>query len=149
MLTSVQRKVVQKARRKDQLALTIIHQCLDDATFEIVANVTTAKQACEVLQESNQRADNVRKVCLQKLRGDCEKLHMLELENISEYFARVLTIYNQIKRYGKKMEETHVVEKIICSLQKKFHYVVVAIEESQNMNFLSIQGLMEKLQAHK
>jgi hypothetical protein len=27
--------------------------------------------------------------------------------------------------------------------------VVVAIEESQNMNFLSIQGLMEKLQAHK
>jgi hypothetical protein len=149
MLTSVQRKVVQKARRKDQLALIIIHQCLDDATFEIVANVTTAKQACEVLQESNQRADNVRKVCLQKLRGDCEKLHMLELENISEYFARVLTIYNQIKRYGKKMEETHVVEKIICSLQKKFHYVVVAIEESQNMNFLSIQGLMEKLQAHK
>ena len=145
MLTSVQRKVVQKARRKDQLALTIIHQCLDDATFEIVANVTTAKQACEVLQESNQRADNVRKVCLQKLRGDCEKLHMLESENISEYFARVLTIYNQIKRYGKKMEETHVVEKIICSLQKKFHYVVVAIEESQNMNFLSIQGLMEKL----
>jgi hypothetical protein len=145
MLTSVQRKVVQKARRKDQLALTIIHQCLDDATFEIVANVTTAKQACEVLQESNQRADNVRKVCLQKLRGDCEKLHMLELENISEYFARVLTIYNQIKRYGKKMEETHVVKKIICSLQKKFHYVVVAIEESQNMNFLSIQGLMEKL----
>jgi hypothetical protein len=149
MLTSVQREVVQKARRKDQLALTIIHQCLDDATFEIVANVTTAKQACEVLQESNQRADNVRKVCLQKLRGDCEKLHMLESENISEYFARVLTIYNQIKRYGKKMEETHVVEKIICSLQKKFHYVVVAIEESQNMNFLSIQGLMEKLQAHK
>jgi hypothetical protein len=74
---------------------------------------------------------------------------MLESENISEYFARVLTIYNQIKRYGKKMEETHVVEKIICSLQKKFHYVVVAIEESQNMNFLSIQGLMEKLQAHK
>jgi len=78
MLTSVQREVVQKARRKDQLALTIIHQCLDDATFEIVANVTIAKQAWKVLQESNQRANNVRKVHLQKLRGDFEKLHMLE-----------------------------------------------------------------------
>ena len=43
MLTSAQRKVVQKARRKDQLALTIIHQCLDNATFEIVDNATTAK----------------------------------------------------------------------------------------------------------
>jgi hypothetical protein len=40
-------EVVQKARRNDQLALTIIHQYLDDTTFEIVVNVTTAKQACK------------------------------------------------------------------------------------------------------
>ena len=72
---------------------------------------------------------------------------MLESENISEYFTRILTIYNQIKRYEEKMEETHVVEKIICSLQKKFHYMVVAIEESQNIDVLSIQSLMGKLQA--
>ena len=84
MLTLAQRKVVQKARRKDQLALTIIHQCLDNATFEIVDNATTAKQAWKVLQESNQEADNVRNVLLQKLRGDFEKLHMLESKNISK-----------------------------------------------------------------
>ena len=47
-----------------------------------------------------------RKVCLQKLCGDFEKLHKLESENISEYFARVLVIYNQMRRYGEKMEET-------------------------------------------
>jgi hypothetical protein len=74
---------------------------------------------------------------------------MLESENISKYFARVLATYNQIKRYRKKIKETRVVEKIIHSLQKKFHYVVVLIEESQNMDFLSIQGLMGKLQAHE
>jgi len=78
-----------------------------------------------------------------------QKLHMLESENISKYFARVLDIYNHIKRYRKKIKETRVVEKIIRSLQKKFHYVVVLIEESQNMNFLSIRGLMGKLQAHE
>jgi hypothetical protein len=55
---------------------------------------------------------------------------MLESENISKYFARVLATYNQIKRYRKKIKETRVVEKIIHSLQKKFHYVVVLIEES-------------------
>jgi hypothetical protein len=74
---------------------------------------------------------------------------MLESENISKYFARVLATYNQMKRYRKKIKETRVVEKIIHSLQKKFHYVVVLIEESQNMDFLSIQGLMGKLQAHE
>jgi hypothetical protein len=74
---------------------------------------------------------------------------MLESENISEYFARVLAIYNQIKRYGEKIEDTCVVEKILRSLQKKFHYVVVVIEESQNMDFLSIQGLMRKYKPMK
>jgi len=57
-------KAMQKAQKKDQQALTIIHQYLDDATFEIVANATTAKQPWKVLLESNQEADNVRKVCL-------------------------------------------------------------------------------------
>jgi hypothetical protein len=95
-----------------------------------VENTTTTKQALDILQESNQEADNVRKVCLQKLCDDFEKLHMFESKNISEYFARVLVIYNQMKRYRERMEETHVVEKILCSLQKKFYYVVVVIEES-------------------
>jgi hypothetical protein len=43
-LNSSQRKVEQKAWRKDQQALTIIHQYLDYVTFKIVANATTAKQ---------------------------------------------------------------------------------------------------------
>jgi hypothetical protein len=33
---------------------TSTHQYLDDVTFKIVVNATTAKQAWEVLQESNQ-----------------------------------------------------------------------------------------------
>jgi hypothetical protein len=41
-LTSSQRKAVQKTRIKDQQALIIIHQCLDGATFKIMANATTA-----------------------------------------------------------------------------------------------------------
>jgi len=58
------------------------------------------------MQESNQEDDNIIRTCLQKLHSDFKKLHMLESENISEYFARVLAKYNQMKRYKKKMEET-------------------------------------------
>jgi len=74
---------------------------------------------------------------------------MLESESISDYFARVLAIFNQMKRYKKKIEEICMVEKILHSLQKRFHYVVAAIEESQSMDFLTIQELMGKLQAHQ
>jgi hypothetical protein len=72
----------------------------------------------------------MRKIRLQKLHGDFEKLHMLKSKNISEYFARELVMYNQMKRYEDKMEETYVVEKILRLLQNKFYYMVVVIEES-------------------
>jgi hypothetical protein len=45
---------VQKARKKNQQALTIIHQYLDYVTFEIMVNATIAKQAWKIMQESNQ-----------------------------------------------------------------------------------------------
>jgi len=55
----------------------------------------------------------VRKVRLQTLCDDFEKLYMFESESISEYFARLLAMYNQMKRYRKKIEETRVIEKIL------------------------------------
>jgi hypothetical protein len=44
---------MQKEWNKDQQTLTIIHQYLDDSTFETMADTTTAKQAWQVLQQSN------------------------------------------------------------------------------------------------
>jgi len=40
------------------------------------------------------------------------------------------------------MKETRMVEKILHSLQKKFHYVVIVIEQSHNMIFF------DKLRSH-
>jgi hypothetical protein len=60
---------------------------------------------------------------------------MLELENISEYFARVLAIYNQMKRYGEKMEETRVVEK----MQEYWPYTIMVAVLSSNLFRVFIQ----------
>ncbi|GAV71498.1 LOW QUALITY PROTEIN: DUF4219 domain-containing protein, partial [Cephalotus follicularis] len=43
-LNQVQRDALEKSRKKDQHALSIIHQGLDDAMFEKVANATTSKE---------------------------------------------------------------------------------------------------------
>lgn len=53
------------------------------------------------------------------MRCDFEKLYMLQTESLLECFARMLTMYNQRKRYEKKIEETHVVENNLCLLRDK------------------------------
>ncbi|XP_070046079.1 uncharacterized protein [Nicotiana tomentosiformis] len=98
--------VLAKTRKKDQQALTLIHQCLDDAIFEKVADATNSKEAWGILQNSLQGVDKVRKVVL-------------------------------------------VVEKIIRALTPKFDFAVCTIEESKDLDSMTVEQLEGSLQAHE
>ncbi|XP_074373803.1 uncharacterized protein LOC141714168 [Apium graveolens] len=121
-LNQVQKDQLQAQRKKDQKAIMIIHQCLDDSMLQKVASTTTSKKVWDILNSSFNGDAKVKRVRLQTLRGEFEALRMKESESISGYFSRVLTIVNQMKSNG---------------------------EEAKDIDEMTIDELMGSLQAHE
>ncbi|KAA8522021.1 hypothetical protein F0562_012665 [Nyssa sinensis] len=70
-------------------------------------------------------------------------------EGVSEYFSRVLSVANKMRTHGEQMQDVTVVEKILKSLSEKFNYVVCSIEESKDIDQLSIDELQSSLIVHE
>lgn len=86
---------------------------------------------------------------LQKLRRDFKVLEMKDNESIPDYFGRVLVISNQMRSNAQSMTDCKIVEKILRTLTNKYMYVVVLIEESKNIEEMSIEELQSTLVVHE
>ncbi|XP_074342995.1 uncharacterized protein LOC141680762 [Apium graveolens] len=122
-LNQVQKDQLQAQRKKDQKAIMIIHQCLDDSILQMVASATTSKKVWDILNSSLSGHAKVKRLRLQILCGEFEALRMKESESISDYFSRVLTIVNQMKSNGE--------------------------EEAKDIDEMTIDELMGTIQAHE
>ncbi|KAK2981492.1 hypothetical protein RJ640_012249 [Escallonia rubra] len=89
--------------------------------------------------------DKVKKVRLQSLQGEFECLQMKDSETIIDYISRVLSVVNNLKKNTEEMEDSQGVEKILRSLDPKFDHIVVAIEESNDTETMTVDELYGKI----
>jgi len=74
---------------------------------------------------------------------------MKSSESISDYHTRIMVIVNQMRRNGEALTDARITEKILRSLDPKFDFIVVVIEESKEVDKLMVDELMSSLQAHE
>ncbi|XP_019447259.1 PREDICTED: uncharacterized protein LOC109350483 [Lupinus angustifolius] len=146
---TVDEAILRECKKKDCKALFIIHQCVDGANFEKIANAKTAKEAWDNLEKSYAGAEKVKKVKLQTLRREYELLQMKEGDSIADYFTKIRSLSNLMKGCGEVMKDQLVVEKVLRTLTSKFDHVVVAIEESKDLEVFKIEELQRTLEAHE
>jgi len=63
---------------------------------------------------------------------------MKDSKSISNFGNRVVMVMNQIKLCGENMKDACVVEKVLRSLIVKFDFVVCLIEESKDIESITM-----------
>lgn len=86
---------------------------------------------------------------LQILHRNFEVLEMKLGESVTDHFARVLLVANDMRNLGENMHDVKIVEKILRTLTEKFNYKVCSIEESKDINHLSVDELQSSLLVHE
>ncbi|XP_014503243.1 uncharacterized protein LOC106763585 [Vigna radiata var. radiata] len=101
------------------------------------------------MKQKYQGNARVKRAQLQRLRREFEILEMQNGECVNDYISRVMIITNDMRGAGETMEDGHIVEKILRTLFDKYNYIVCSIEESKDINEMTINELQSSLLIHE
>lgn len=149
VLSEEQHKLLDDLMVKDLKVKNYLFQSIDRTILEQILEKRTSKQIWDSMKKKFEGSARVKRSTLQALRRDFEVLEMKVSETITEYFARVLSIAKKMRSNGEQMKDTIIVEKILRTLIEKFNYVVVSIEESKDIDTLTIDELQSSLTVHE
>ncbi|KAF2301922.1 hypothetical protein GH714_030433 [Hevea brasiliensis] len=147
-LTEAQQAQLDDAKTKDHPVKHYLFQAID-TVFEQILDRRTAKIVWDSLKKKFGGNLKVKKSLLNALRREFEVLEMKRDETITEYFARVMVVANKMRSNGEEMTDTKIVEKILRTLTDKFTYVCVSIEESKDIETMSVDELQSTLVVHE
>ena len=147
--TEAQKKAVEAVMLKDLKVKNFLFQAIDREIMETILDKGTSKSIWDSMRQKYQGSTKVRRAQLQALRTEFETLSMKDGEKVDKFLSRTLTVVNKMKIHGEKVQQSTVVSKILRSLTSKFNYVVCSIEESNDLDTLSIDELHGSLLVHE
>ncbi|XP_073221132.1 uncharacterized protein [Cicer arietinum] len=145
--TERQQTTFKDCKKIDCKALFYIQQSVDSNNFERILKEFTSKEAWEILVKYYTGGEKANKVKLQMLRRQCELLQMQEDEVVAYYFHRVQVVVNHMRTNGESLTEMVIIEKIFRTLTQTYDHIVVAIEESKDLDKMKVEDLQGYLEA--
>ncbi|KAL6191797.1 hypothetical protein ACLB2K_038186 [Fragaria x ananassa] len=137
------RKTLDELKLKDLKVKNYLFQAIDRTILDTILQNDTAKQIWDSMKKKYEGNARVKHFQLQALRREFETLEMKVGESVTDYFSRVMSIVNRMRTHGQQMDDTTVVDKILRSLTEKFNYIAYSIEESKNIDEMSVDELQK------
>ena len=134
---------------KEEMAMTIISQGIDDETLLRVAEKETAADVWAALRSMHIGVKRVREARIQSLRSDFDGLKMSYAESVDEFAAKFTTLVGRIRELGDPMEEKYVVKKLLRAVSKKYIGVASSIGLFCDVNKMSMEEAIGSLKAHE
>lgn len=140
-LTEIQLKALEDQKLKDLKTKNYLFQEIDQTILETILKKDTVKDSWDSMKMKYQGTTRVKCTQLQALRKEFKMLLMKVGESVYDYFTRVLIVANNMRIYGKKMNDVVVIGQILRSMTTKFDYVVCSIEKSNEIDDFLIDEL--------
>lgn len=127
------------SRTRARIALNV-----DPKFYELIREKTTAREVWRTLKEYFVESILATKI---QLKSRFYTMVMSESESLSEYIDRVKEVWEKLKNLGDLMPEIEVVFKILCTVTKKYEFIMMAAaqlpEEKLTIGFLKGQFRMD------
>ena len=117
--------------------------------FKKISSTETTKEAWTILQTTYEGAKTFKDSKLQRLTTSFEEIKMKEDESFDEFYAKFKDIVNSAFNFGETILEPKIVKKVLRSLPERFHAKIIAIDESKDIDKISLTDLVGNLQTYE
>mgnify|MGYP001792253449 CR=1 FL=1 len=149
ILSAAQKKTLAEARLKDLKAKNYLLSAIEKLILKTITLKDTSKQLWDSMKTKYQGNARVKRAQLQTLRRTFKMLEMKNGESVFDYFTRVMMVANDMRNCGDDMQDVKIVEKILRTLTENFNYIVCSIEESKDIDTMSVDTLQSSLLVHE
>ena len=91
--------------QNNDIALSAIHDAIDERTFEQIKNIEMAHEACKKLEESFEGTQAMKGAKAYIIKEKFASFKMKEDESVLEMFHRLQVLVNDLKAFGEKVED--------------------------------------------
>ena len=138
-----------KAANFNNKVLNTIYSAVMNKEFKKISLTKIAKEAWTILQMTYEGTKAVKDSKFQRLTPSFEEIKMDEDESFNEFYAKLKDIVNLAFNLGETIPESKVVRKVLRSLLERFHAKITAIEESKDIDSISLTELIGNLQTYE